>query len=105
MLLIIIWNLLALHAFLRLKLLELCLIPSELQTKKQKSIKHHKHSNSFLYFNSLFWVIFIMEVRLNDMHYALSYSWQYSAIKIIVKNRERLNILLHKWYIMSDTYN
>lgn len=81
-------------AFLRLKLLEFCLNPLELQIKKEKSIKCHKRSKSSLDFNSLFWVIFIMEVRPNDMHYALSHSWQYKII--IVKKKERLNILLYK---------
>lgn len=85
----VIWNLLALHAFLRLKLLELCLNPSELQIKNEKSIKCHKHSKSPLDFNSLFWAIFIMEVRPNDTHYAPSHSWQYSAIKIIIVKKKK----------------
>lgn len=85
----VIWNLLASHAYLRLKLLDLCLNPLEKQIKKEKSIKCHKHSKSSLDFNSLFWVIFTTEVRLDDMHYALSYSWQYSAIKIIIVKKKK----------------
>lgn len=63
--------------------------PFGIINKEGKSIKCHKHSKSSLDFNSLFWVIFTVEVRPNDTHYALSHSWQYSAIKIIIVKKEK----------------
>lgn len=44
-----------------------------------------------------------MKAKPSDTCYAVSHSWQYIAIKIIIE-KKWLNILVYKWYIMSKTY-